>query len=114
MAGNTKIYPGTQVKGVDWQISTELRRLYDYIYTLEQKIIKLEQQVPQRTVQSGVSGIPEVGVIGNPILTGQTGGLETYVTSGPAFKEVSGAPYTNDGFILINVGGTIFKIMTTA
>jgi len=29
-------------------------------------------------------------------------------------KVTAGAPYTNDGYVVINIGGTDFKVMTTA
>lgn len=36
------------------------------------------------------------------------------VLSPSATKVTAGAPYTNDGYITINIGGTDFKVMTTA
>lgn len=29
-------------------------------------------------------------------------------------KVIAAAPYTNDGYVVINIGGTDFKVMTTA
>lgn len=36
------------------------------------------------------------------------------VTAQNATKVTASAPYTNDGYIIINIGGTDFKVMTTA
>ena len=36
------------------------------------------------------------------------------VTAPNTTKVTAGAPYTNDGYITINIGGTDFKVMTTA
>ena len=35
------------------------------------------------------------------------------VTAPNTTKVTAGAPYTNDGYITINIGGTDFKVMTT-
>ena len=36
------------------------------------------------------------------------------VTAPNTTKVTAGAPYTNDGYIIVNIGGTNFKLMTTA
>lgn len=36
------------------------------------------------------------------------------VTAPNTTKVTAGAPYTNDGYIIVNIGGTDFKLMTTA
>lgn len=36
------------------------------------------------------------------------------VTAPNTTKVTAGAPYTNDGYIVVNIGGTDFKVMTTA
>jgi hypothetical protein len=36
------------------------------------------------------------------------------VTAPNTTKVTAGAPYANDGYIIMNIGGTDFKIMTTA
>jgi hypothetical protein len=60
---------------------------------------------------------PEAGAMeynNTPHFTNSDATRRHIVLSPSATKTTAGAPYTNDGYITINIGGTDFKVMTTA
>ena len=60
---------------------------------------------------------PEVGAVeyNNTFHVTNSDATRRHVVTAPnTTKVTASAPYTNDGYITINIGGTDFKVMTTA
>ena len=60
---------------------------------------------------------PESGAIeyNNTFHVTNSDSIRRHIVTAPnTTKVTAGAPYTNDGYIIVNIGGTDFKLMTTA
>ncbi|MCC7514531.1 MAG: hypothetical protein IT212_07545 [Bacteroidia bacterium] len=60
---------------------------------------------------------PEVGAVeyNNTFHVTNSDATRRHIATAPnTTKVTAGAPYTNDGYVVINIGGTDFKVMTTA
>jgi len=72
---------------------------------------------PIKLTTGPVLGTPEVGAIeyNNTYHITNSDGIRRHIILAPnTTKVTAAAPYTNDGYIVINIGGVDFKIMTTA
>jgi len=61
--------------------------------------------------------VPEVGTVeySSTFQLTNSDGIRRHVVTAPNLTKVTaGAPYTNDGYVTINIGGTNFRVMTTA
>lgn len=64
------------------------------------------------------TGSPSSGLIlyskGNRPAVFTTGAGDSFIPVGPAIKVIAGAPYTNDGYVTVYFGSSVFNLMTTA
>jgi len=71
---------------------------------------------PIKLTSGSLNTTAEVGTIeyNNTFHVTNSDATRRHIATAPnATKVTAAAPYTNDGYILINIGGTDFKVMTT-
>jgi len=72
---------------------------------------------PIKLTTGVVNTTPEAGAVeyNNTFHLTNSDATRRHIATAPnTTKVTAGAPYTNDGYVVINIGGTDFKVMTTA
>lgn len=76
-----------------------------------------ENTAPLKFTSGTVNTTPEAGTMeynNTPHFTNSDATRRHIALAPNTTKVTAGAPYTNDGYVVINIGGTDFKVMTTA